>query len=230
MTPAAIRLLAEKGLSGHDIAEIAEALVPARSSGAERQARYRQRKSGKRNEGDVTGDVTRPPNESILTPGSPPLANANERPPSVEDRFVEAWNAEAGLRPARKLSGQRQVKFRRRLKEFGEATVFEGVRKLGNSPFHCGKNDREWQADIGWYVRSEDNVTKALELPDPGASPAMSEADRLAAAERTAALFRRMGRDDDAAEAEKRAARLRAGATGPPAAIGAVLKAASGHR
>lgn len=51
---AALRLMADKGLSAIDIAEIAEAAETGRSSGAERQARYRARKKA----GDVTGDVT----------------------------------------------------------------------------------------------------------------------------------------------------------------------------
>jgi hypothetical protein len=50
---AALKLMADKGLSAHDVAEIAAA-AETRSSGASRQARYRARKRG----GDVTGDVT----------------------------------------------------------------------------------------------------------------------------------------------------------------------------
>jgi hypothetical protein len=51
---AALRLMANKGLTALDIAEIAEAAETGRSSGAERQARYRARKRA----GDVTSDVT----------------------------------------------------------------------------------------------------------------------------------------------------------------------------
>ena len=64
MNAAAIRLLAEKGMTASDIAEVAEALEqsPKKSSGAERQARYRARKKAEeQTEGvtsDVTGDVT----------------------------------------------------------------------------------------------------------------------------------------------------------------------------
>ena len=57
LNAAALRLMAEKGLSAHDIVEIAEAIEAAkpRSTGAERQARYRQNKKAR----DVTRDVTR---------------------------------------------------------------------------------------------------------------------------------------------------------------------------
>lgn len=43
LSAAAIRMMAEKGLSALDIAEIAEACEPASTSGAARQARYRER-------------------------------------------------------------------------------------------------------------------------------------------------------------------------------------------
>lgn len=47
LTAAIIRLLAEKGLSASDIADVAEAAEPVRSSHAERQARYSAHGSGK---------------------------------------------------------------------------------------------------------------------------------------------------------------------------------------
>jgi hypothetical protein len=69
LTASALKLLADKGLSAQDIAELAslmEADKP-RSKGAERQARYRQRKQNNVTN-DVTRDVTPAPNEYILTP------------------------------------------------------------------------------------------------------------------------------------------------------------------
>jgi hypothetical protein len=178
ITAEAIRLLADKGLSAHEIAEIAEALTPAKSAAAERQARYRQRKKAKasRNDGDVTRYVTPLPNDiySNPTPVIPSLANANDAPLPV-DRLVSAWNAASGddgLKPSRTLNADRKAKANRRLAEFGEEALLEGIRKLAASPFHCGEGSRGWKADFGWYVRSAENVTKALELdaPQPVAS------------------------------------------------------------
>jgi len=55
LTLAAIKLLRDKGLTLDDVIEVAEACQDApRSKGAERQARYRERK----NASDVTSDVT----------------------------------------------------------------------------------------------------------------------------------------------------------------------------
>lgn len=61
----AIRLLASKGLSVEDIAQVAEANEdgPKRSANAERQARYRARKSGQ----TVTSNVTRNADENVTS-------------------------------------------------------------------------------------------------------------------------------------------------------------------
>lgn len=61
LTASAIRMLAEKGLSALDIAEIAEANEPKRTAGADRQKRYRDNKR------DVTRNVT-PPNDIYSNP------------------------------------------------------------------------------------------------------------------------------------------------------------------
>lgn len=60
MNGATIRLLAAKGLSAIDIAEVADAMEAEnkRSAAAERQARYRARKKAEAADGDVTSDVT----------------------------------------------------------------------------------------------------------------------------------------------------------------------------
>ena len=57
LSAAAIRTLADKGLSASDIADVAEANEPTRSTAAIRQKRYRDNKR------DVTRDVTPPPND-----------------------------------------------------------------------------------------------------------------------------------------------------------------------
>lgn len=93
-------------------------------------------------------------------------------------------------------------------------------------PFHCGKNDRDWRASLGWLLKSSENVAKALDLPE--APKVAAPVDLVEAAERTAALYRRMGRDDDAAEAEQRLARLRRGSTGPPRPIGQLVAGMGG--
>lgn len=188
ITPEAIRLMAESGLDAFKIAEIAEALKPARTAAAERQARYRQRKQAKKekreakvdNERDVTRDVT-PPNDNISNPpASPSLANANDAPPKFSDRFLEEWNATAGrcgFKAARALTGGRLTKLRARVKTYGEDQLLEAIKRLSTSKFHCGENDRNWQADIGWLIRNDENVAKALECDLPGQGKVVAKAD-----------------------------------------------------
>lgn len=121
---AALKLMLEKGLSLGDVCEIAAA-NELRSSAAERQARYRQRKR------DVTRDVTPAPNErDILTPtrvektepkGSSKSLIADERreavasclrvafppPPDVGD---EAW-ADFLRSPKRRKAGMSKTAY-----------------------------------------------------------------------------------------------------------------------
>lgn len=76
LTAAAIRLLAEKGLSALDIADVAEAMQPERSANAERQKRYRDNKR------NVTRNVT-PPNDIY---SNPPELNPIEPNGSIAPR------------------------------------------------------------------------------------------------------------------------------------------------
>jgi len=203
-------------------------LAAKRAKDAERQRKHRSGHAMSRPSRNVTvtkRDKGDPPQENKSTPPVPPSStDVDDHPPSIESRFVETWNGERGLRPALKLAGDRLKKFRLRLKAFGEPALVEAVHRLGASPFHCGNNDRGWQATIGWLIKSDENVTKALELdPVKGTGP-LSLDDAAATADRAAALYRRMGRDDDAREADARAAALRSRASGPPRPIGELIR------
>lgn len=159
-----------------DLAEQEERKAAKRASNAARQRRFKQR-----NKGEVTHDNAGNalPGVSSVTPldkeVSPqtPLQEINPQAPPIVPpfsvRFVEAWNTEAkrsGLTEARPLNPDRCAKLKRRVSEFGEEALLSAVAKLGRSPFHCGENDRNWRADIGWLLRSSETVTKALELSD----------------------------------------------------------------
>lgn len=95
LNAAALRLMAQKGLSIDDVVEIAAAME-ARSPGAERQKRYRDKQRAERNERDVTGDVTPPPKErdqNPLPPASEPNGSfAGARPKSRrKHRLPDDW-------------------------------------------------------------------------------------------------------------------------------------------
>jgi hypothetical protein len=96
LTAAAIRMLAEKGLSGADIADVAEANEAARSTGAERQRRYRDRLKDR----DVTRDVTDERNESdassrtrVVNPSSSSLRSEEGKNPIPSNEGIDPLKA-----------------------------------------------------------------------------------------------------------------------------------------
>lgn len=94
LTAEALALMAAKGLTIQDAAEIAAAMEPAKkqTAGAIRQARYREKLSGKVTQSDVT--VTRN-SDASLSENPPPKSN-NINPPDTSLRsdtvpVREAW-------------------------------------------------------------------------------------------------------------------------------------------
>ena len=226
MNAATLRLLVAKGLSPADLVEVAEAMEVKRdNTAAERQARYRAKK---RPRNAVT--VTPFPPIEDHTPDIPPSSSNDDdlAPAPFSDEVVSVWNerhAERGLAKARPLDPRRNAKLRLRVKEQGRDGVIAAIRKIQASDFHCGlKPGSDWKADLPWLLKSPENMAKALDLPDPPAAQPCA-VDPVKAAEHAAALYRRMGRDEDAKEAEQRAARLRAGSSGPTRSIGEIVNA-----
>jgi hypothetical protein len=161
-----------------DIAEQEAKRESKRENNAERQQRWRDRRVSRKSNGSNALRSVTPPIDNIHTPGSPSSAEADDAPPSVE-RVISHWNevaARSGMKPARALNADRRSKLCRRLSEFSEETLIDGINRLAASPFHCGEGSRGWKADIGWFVKSAENVTKALELdaPKPTSSNAAS--------------------------------------------------------
>ena len=173
LNAAALRLLAEKGLTAADIVELAEALeVRADPTAAERMRRYRANKAAKeakpvtRNVTDER-DGTPTPNEYISNPHVSPDGAKAPCPPSLSERVVSAWNDQAkpaGATGANPLNADRRKALSLRVKEHGEDAVFTAIANIAASPFHCGKNDRGWSANIGWLLKSPENFAKALEM------------------------------------------------------------------
>lgn len=169
LNAAALRLLAEKGLTAADIVELAETLEVRRDpTAAERMRRHRAKKaeaSGKPVTRNVTAerDERDPPNDIYSNPPVPPSAKADS-PPS--EKIVEAWNAgpaKAGATASRGLTASLKSLLRARIKENGADGVLEAIRNLAASKFHCGENDRGWKANLGWMLKAE-NFQKMLEL------------------------------------------------------------------
>ena len=186
-----------------------------RAKDAARQRRVRASRSAKAESRvhDVTPPVPAdtPPNE-ISNPPLPRSSDEDLTP--LADRLVEAWNegpAAAGAIPSRGLNPRRRAAMTARLREHGETALFEAVRNLAASEFHCGKNARSWKATLGWLIAKPEAFQRMIELTsvEGAARVTMTPEDRLASTQRSAALLERMGRTDDAAEMRHTAAKLR---------------------
>lgn len=112
LTGAAIKMLAEKGLSAHEIADVATAneAEKVQSAAAKRQARYRQRRLDSVTS-DVTDDVTEPPKDIIKPLSSEANASGGEPPADPIKQVFDlgvALLAEAGTdaKQARSLIGK----------------------------------------------------------------------------------------------------------------------------
>lgn len=173
LNAAALKLLAEKGLSAADIVALAEALESGgqRSSGAVRQARYRENKKARAVTNDVTSDVTRdaslsPPNDNILTPLIPPNEISSEISPPVDKPalVLEAYNLmaeEAGLSKA-KMTPERRKKLKTFTTRHKVEDITEAIWAIPRTPFLCGENDRGWKANLDFLLQPK-SFTKILE-------------------------------------------------------------------
>lgn len=179
LNAATIRLLAEKGLSAMDIAEVAEAMAgeQSRSSAAERQRRYRDRK---RNDRDVTRDVTDERNAKENPPQTPhkenipPVISDEMTSPTVEnensndlrpEHVVEHWNSMAertGLPAIRKLTLERRRKLAARIRDHPIDDWICVFDRIERSKFLRGENNRGWAANFDFLLQPSSFV-KILE-------------------------------------------------------------------
>lgn len=158
LNAAAIAVMVDRGLTAADILAVAEALeIKKDRTGAERQARYRERKATRNG---ITRDVTRngvPPNESILTPSPTPSVISNEiTPPSDPPTLVlEAFNlmaGEAGL-PKARMTPERRKKLTSFTRRHKVEDITEAIWRIPQTPFLCGENDRGWKADFDFLLQ-----------------------------------------------------------------------------
>jgi hypothetical protein len=176
LSAAALRLMAEKGLTLQDVAEIVAANEKGSDrTNAERQARHRAKKNahGQSNGVTVTG-VTAPPNDiDILTPQSPPNVISSEITPPIEisdpelqpEHVVEVWNeiaAKHGLAQVKKITPERRKKLRTFIRRHTIDDITEAIAAIPRSPFLLGQNQRGWQASFDWFLEPR-NLTKLTE-------------------------------------------------------------------
>ena len=85
-----------------------------------------------------------------------------EDPLSLES-LVDQWNQVEGIQPVRKVTASRRKAFLARAKDPDWlADLPAALKRVGQSAFCTGQNDRGWKADIDWFLRP-DSVTRILE-------------------------------------------------------------------
>lgn len=179
---------------------------------AARQRRVRETRAARPDSRVTPRDAAdNPPNE-ISNPPSPRSSDEDLTP--LAERLVAAWNgsaAAAGAIPCRELNSRRRAALKARLREHGEEALFEAVRNLAASEFHCGRNPRGWRATLGWLLAKPESLQGLIELTPAieAKRPAMSLEEQLCSTERSAVSLERMGRADEAAELRHTAGKLR---------------------
>jgi len=186
-----------------------------RAKDAARQRRVRETRAARPDTRAVRATprdaADNPPNE-ISNPPSPRSSDEDLTP--LAEKLVTEWNgsaAAAGAIPCRGLNVRRQTALRARLREHGEAALFEAVRNLAASKFHCGRNPRGWRATLGWLLAKPESLQGMIELTPAAETKRsrMTPEEQLASTERSAASLERMGRTDEAAELRRTADKLR---------------------
>ena len=101
--------------------------------------------------------------------------NKEDKRPASPQEIVELWNSIcglAGLPKVVRLTKQRSGNISRRIREYGSDPVsWEGLfRKIIQTPFLMGNNDRGWRADIDFVFGNDTNISKILEGKYEGGS------------------------------------------------------------
>lgn len=89
----------------------------------------------------------------------------------IYDFYIEQFEKNANKY---KLTKQRKAKIKSRLKDAGSEMLRDAIRNTANSPFHRGDNDRGWEANLDWIIRSYEQVEKQSEFV-----PKLREEDAL---------------------------------------------------
>lgn len=166
LSAAALRLMAEKGLTLSDVAEIVAANERRDPTNAERQARHRARRSATQNNGVTVTGVTPSPNDNILTPTPDSFDEADASSPTRQPiaEAISIWNenaADVGWPTIRTMSASRQKLLAARLRQHGLDGWRAAIAKAKASPYLSGADPPAWFT-FPWLIKSE-NFLKLIE-------------------------------------------------------------------
>lgn len=85
----------------------------------------------------------------------------------LKEKIVKAWNSTAeqsGLPKIKKLTSSRSKHLAARLEELPTFSEWLDLfKKVSESYFCCGENDRGWQVDFDWLIKNDTNLIKIIE-------------------------------------------------------------------
>ena len=178
LNAAALKLMAAKGLTLEDVAEIVAANeARTDSTAAERQRRCRENKRANGHTVTVTRDtpspLNPPPKKTPDPKNNPPLISPQPEDLSAEPtpapltkrEVVEAWQTRMvpqGFPPIRKMTSQRERQLNARLKDSTLEEWMQAMAALERSQFCRGENERGWRADFDFLLQPK-SFTKLLE-------------------------------------------------------------------
>lgn len=76
---------------------------------------------------------------------------------SVYDLYIKSFNKNPNTY---KLTPKRKIKLQARIKDAGKEMLEKAIINTSKSSFHRGDNDRGWQADLDFIIRSYEQVEK----------------------------------------------------------------------
>lgn len=91
---------------------------------------------------------------------------------SVYEFYLEKFNASTRYR----LSDSRKAKLKARLRDAGEEMLIRAITNTAKSSFHRGDNDRGWQADLDYIIRTYENVEKLANMDSGQDMPSLEDA------------------------------------------------------
>lgn len=152
------------GRTAETIAQATSNAPAPKTARQERNARYYQKKASEKRlnktDQDVSDDLPSPQGSSPTPPSPKPLPSNPPSPPkggsSPIDRAIEIFSEEAkraNLPAPRKVTADRRRKIEARLREHGESVWAEACRKMADSAFCRGENDRGWRADLDFLCQ-----------------------------------------------------------------------------
>ncbi len=74
--------------------------------------------------------------------------------------FLAVFNELFGSRY--RFTSKRADKIRTRLKTYSMEEILLALKRMADTPFYCGKNDRNWVADPDYLIRNDENIDKFL--------------------------------------------------------------------